>query len=96
METSGAVKRSIEGEDKAKHSRCKLTLLEEQKITHLAENKHQFPKLLIQTADDNFSQLPLLLTLQRPPLGGRLGLGLGLCLQLSIRNRASFRNRATP
>lgn len=46
MEKAGVAKWSLEGEDKANTTRYKLTLLQEHKITYLAENKRQSPKLL--------------------------------------------------
>jgi hypothetical protein len=46
VETAGAVKRSFKGEHEANASRYKRTILQEHEITHLAENKHQSPKLL--------------------------------------------------
>lgn len=46
METAGALKWSFRGEREANASRYKWTILQEHEITHLAENKHQSPKLL--------------------------------------------------
>ncbi len=46
METAGALQRSFKGEREANASRYKWTILQKQKITHLAENKRRRPKPL--------------------------------------------------
>lgn len=46
MATAGVAKWCFEGEGKANATRYKLTLSQEHKLTYLAENKHQSPKLL--------------------------------------------------
>jgi hypothetical protein len=46
METADALKWSFRGEREANASRYKWTILQEHEITHVAENKHQSPKLL--------------------------------------------------
>jgi hypothetical protein len=46
MERAGAVKRTFESEQETSASRYKLTLLQKQKMMHLAENKRRRLKLL--------------------------------------------------
>ncbi|MFZ0521309.1 MAG: hypothetical protein WAL95_09815 [Candidatus Acidiferrales bacterium] len=71
METAGVAKWSLEGEDKANSTRYKLTLLPEQKIMHLAENKRQSPKLLDTNRQRRVFAIAPAFDSVAAPLGGR-------------------------